>query len=404
MIRSVALVLLAALTAGGSAAPPVSTSRPAVTGTLQQGSRLTVNPGSWTAGGPISFAFQWSRCDAAGAHCSSIHGATRATYTQVRADVGRTLAVTVAARTSGGTAVAYAPLAGLVTAATARFAATAQPALAGDAFVGSSLSVSAVRWTTIAPIATFRWLRCNQNGRLCSPVPGARGVSYTLTTADAGHALVSEVTAAHESVLSTASAVVRTAPGPLALSRPALAGTLRVGSRLAADTGVWSGGGTIAYAYQWYRCNARGAKCSTLRGATRSTYSMVPADAGHALALTVQATDSTGTGSAYSSLAGVVAPAAGRLAARAQPPLDGVAAIGRRLQVGDVPLKAGAASTTYTWLRCTASVRSCVPIAGADQDAYTVTTDDVGRALVAAVTTAAAGERLVTLSAAATVG
>jgi hypothetical protein len=261
-----------------------------------------------------------------------------------------------------------------------------------------------VRWTAIAPIATFRWLRCNQNGRLCSPVSGARGVSYTLTTADAGHALVAEVTAARQSVLSTTSSVVRTAPGPLALSRPALAGTLRVGSRLAADTGVWSGGGTIAYAYQWYRCNARGATCLTIRGATGSTYSMVPADAGHAVALTVRATDSTGTGSAYSSLAGVVAPAAGRLAARAQPSLDGVAAVGRRLQAGDVPLTARPASTAYAWLRCTASVRSCVPIAGADQDAYTITADDTGHALVAAVTTAAAGERLVTLSAAATVG
>jgi hypothetical protein len=44
-----------------------------------------------------------------------------------------------------------------------------------------------------------------------------------------------------------------------------------------------------------------------------------------------------------------------------------------------------------------------VPIAGAGQPAYTVTTADTGHALVAAVTTAAAGERLVTLSAAATV-
>jgi hypothetical protein len=56
------------------------------------------------------------------------------------------------------------------------------------------------------------------------------------------------------------------------------------------------------------------------------------------------------------------------------------------------------------WLRCRISVRSCVPIPGAVQGAYTVTKDDAGHTLVAAVTTAAAGERLVTLSAAATVG
>jgi hypothetical protein len=397
------LVLLVAAATGGSGAP-VATSRPAVTGTLQQGSRLIANPGSWTAGGAVSFAYQWSRCDETGGHCSSIHGATRPTYTQVRADVAHTLALTVAARVSGGTSVAYAPLAGPVAAKSAVFAATAQPTLAGDAFVGRTLSVSAVRWSSIAPIATFRWLRCNQNGRLCSTVDGARDVSYTLTASDAGLVLVALVTASHQSVLSTASAVVRTAPGPLALSRPTVGGVLRVGAKLSGDTGVWSGGGTIAYAYQWYRCNPRGAKCSTLRGAIRNTYTTVAADAGHALALSVHATDSTGATAAYSSLAGLVAPAKGPLAARAQPSLDGVPAVGRELRVADVVLTAKAASTAYSWLRCTAAVRSCVPIGGADQAAYTVTPADAGRALVAAVTTAAAGERLVTLSTAATVG
>ena len=400
MIRGAALVLLAAVAAGGSTAPPVATSLPGVTGTLRQGSRLTVNPGSWSANGAIAFTYQWSRCDANGAHCSSIHGATRATYTQVRADVGRTLAVTVQARASGGAAVAYAPLAGPVAAGAAPIAATAQPALVGDAFVGRSLSVSPVRWTAIAPIAAFRWLRCNQNGRLCSPVVGARGVSYTLAAADAGHALVALVTASRQSVLSMASAVVRTAPGPLALSRPAIAGTLRVGAKLTGDTGVWSGGGTIAYTFRWYRCDAHGASCSTLRGATGSTYTIVPADAGRALALTVHASDSTGASSAYSSLAGLVAPAVGRLAANAQPALDGLPAVGRELRVAEAPAR----TATYAWLRCTPAVRSCVPIAGAGQPAYTVTTADTGHALIAAVTTAAAGERLVTLSAAATVG
>jgi hypothetical protein len=236
VIRGAALVLLAAVAAGGGTAPPVATSLPGVTGTLQQGSRLTVNPGSWSANSAIAFTFQWSRCDANGAHCSSIHGATRATYTQVRADVGRTLAVTVQAKASGGAAAAYAPLAGPVAAAAAPIAATAQPALVGDAFVGRSLSVSPVRWTAMAPVAAFRWLRCNQNGRLCSPVAGARGVSYTLAAADAGHTLVALVTASDQSVLSTASDVVRTAPGPFALSRPAVAGTLRVGAKLTGDT------------------------------------------------------------------------------------------------------------------------------------------------------------------------
>lgn len=403
MTKLAALVLLAgALTAGGSA--PVATSRPAVVGTLQQGSRLTANPGSWAAGDAITFAYQWSRCDPSGGRCSSIHGATRGSYTQVRADVGHSLAVTVRARTSGGTGVAYAPLAGLVAAASARFAAAAQPSLVGEAIVGRSVSVSAVRWTAAAPPATYRWLRCNENGRLCSTIGGARSGSYAITAGDTGHVLIAVVSAPGLSVLSASSSAVRAAPGPSALARPAIDGTLRVGERLTGNAGVWSGGGTISYAYQWYRCGARGAQCSTLRGATRSTYTQSPADTGHTLGLTVHATDSTGTTAAYSSLAGLVAPASAALAARGQPSFAGVAAVGQELRIGDASYTAKPASVAYAWLRCTQAVRACAPIAGADKTAYTVTKDDEGHALVVAVTAVAAGERLVTLSTAATVG
>jgi hypothetical protein len=398
-----ALVLVAgALTAGGTA--PVATSRPAVFGTLQQGSRLTANPGSWTADGAITFAYQWSRCDASGGRCSSIHGATRGSYTQVRGDVGHSLAVAVRAQTSGGSAVAYAPLAGLVAAASARFAAAAQPGLVGEAIVGRSLSVAAVRWTSAAPPAKYRWLRCNANGRRCSTIGGARSVSYGIAPADAGHVLIAVVSAPGLSVLSASSSLVRTAPGPSALARPAIGGTLRVGEKLTGNAGLWSGGGTISYAYQWYRCGALGGQCSTLRGATRNTYTQSVADTGHTLGLTVHATDSTGTTAAYSSLAGLVAPASAALVARGQPSFDGLVAVGQELRIGDVSYTAKPASVTYAWLRCTQAVRTCAPISGGDKAAYTVTKDDEGHALVVAVTAVAAGERRVTLSTAATVG
>jgi hypothetical protein len=402
VIRLVAVALLAALATGQGGAP-VATSRPAVTGTLQVGGKLRVNPGSWSSSGSVTFGYQWYRCGPAGGRCSSIHGATRATYTQVAADVDHTLGVTVVAQAGGRSAVAYAPLAGLVAPAAARFAAAAQPALAGDAIVGRTLSVDAVRWTAAAPGAAFRWLRCNANGRLCTTIDGARSVGYTVAAADAGHVLLAFVTAARRTVLSVASAVVRAAPGPVLLARPAVTGMLQVGSRLSGDAGIWSGGGTIAYAYQWYRCDARGSHCSTLRGATKSTYTLVAADAGQTLALTVHATDSTGTSIGYSSLAGAVASAGESLTARAQPELDGNPALGQEVRV-TAPVFAGKPSSlTYAWLRCTSSIRSCVPIAGADQPTYTVTADDAGHALVASVTAAAAGERLVTLSTAATV-
>jgi hypothetical protein len=211
------------------------------------------------------------------------------------------------------------------------------------------------------------------------------------------------VTAARLSVLSAASEVVRVAPGPELLGPPRISGSLGVGSKLAAHAGVWSGGGTISFAFQWYRCSSRGAKCSTLRGSTAATYTQVAADAGHTLALTVRASDSTGTTAAYSSLAGLVAPAGATFVTRRSAALDGIPAVGQELRVASPAFTAKPDSLVYAWLRCSPTVRSCAPIAGASAAAYTVTADDAGHTIVASVTAAAAGERRVALSTAAAI-
>src|SRR3954454_22306117 len=120
---------------------PVATVAPAITGTLQQGKQLTVSAGTWTGSGTIAYAYQWYRCDAAGSHCSSIHGATRATYTEVTRDVGASLSAAVSATDAPGTTLTFAPLAGLVSPKTATVVATSQPAVAGSPVVGQALSV-----------------------------------------------------------------------------------------------------------------------------------------------------------------------------------------------------------------------------------------------------------------------
>jgi hypothetical protein len=74
---------------------------------------LTADPGSW-AGSPTTFAYQWQRCDAAGAACASIPGATRQTYVVADADLGSTLRVTVAARNAAGSATATSAPTGVV--------------------------------------------------------------------------------------------------------------------------------------------------------------------------------------------------------------------------------------------------------------------------------------------------
>jgi hypothetical protein len=398
-VRRAVLLLAVAAAAAGSAARaeaatgPVASARPTIAGTLQQAKKLTASPGTWSGSGAITYAYQWYRCDGSGAHCSSVHGATKATYVQVAKDVAHSLAVTVRATDSTGAAPGYSSLAGLVAATATKLVPTAQPPLSGDPIVGQPLKAEAATWSATPAATTFGWLRCNANARLCTAIAGATTDTYTVTAADTGHALIATVTAttgaAKQTVLSISSGVARTTPGPIAAGRPSITGALQQGKQLTGNAGAWSGSGTIAYAYQWYRCDDTGAHCSSIHGATRATYTQVAADAGKTIGLTVRATDSTGTTPGYSSLAGVVAAAAPALAVTVQPSLSGTPAVGSALKVSGGTFTQTPSAATYAWLRCNANGRLCVAIAGATTDAYTVTAADAGHALVAVVTATA---------------
>jgi hypothetical protein len=177
----------------GDAAGPTPELAPAVTGVLQLGARLTGSTGTWSGIGPLTYAYQWHRCDDSGAHCSSIHGATKATYRSVSKDVGKLLGLTVRATDSTGTAPAYASLVGPVAPSKAAVASSGQPTQTGLVKRGSTLTVGAGEWTPQAGQLVYAWNRCNANGRVCTPVPGATGSSYAITPADRGHTLVAVV-------------------------------------------------------------------------------------------------------------------------------------------------------------------------------------------------------------------
>jgi hypothetical protein len=379
------IVGLAMLLAG-----PTSASPPSVTGTVQQGAKLTAAAGTWAGTGTITYAYQWYRCDANGAHCHSIHGATKGTYTQVAKDVGGTIGLTIRATDPTGTTAAYAPLAGIVAPRGASPVATKQPPESGEPIVGQGLKVEAASWSAPPAALTYSWRRCNVNGRLCTPVDGATTDTYAVTAADVGHVVLAAVTAANQTVLSLSAGVVRPTPGPVATGRPVVSGTLQQGSKLTASAGTWSGSGTITYAYQWYRCDPAGAHCSSVHGATKATYKLVSSDVGKTIGVTVRATDSTGTAPAYGSLAGLVAAKTGKLVATAQPTLAGNAAVGQTLTVTPGTWTGAATVTlTFAWLRCNANARLCAPIAAAASGSYTLTADDSGHTIVATVTATA---------------
>jgi Concanavalin A-like lectin/glucanases superfamily len=96
---------------------PANTALPAISGTPVEGSPLGATAGTWEGTGPISYAYQWQRCNAAGAQCAGLPGATASSYTPVAGDRGSTLRVTVTATNSGGGRAATSLPSGVVAAA-----------------------------------------------------------------------------------------------------------------------------------------------------------------------------------------------------------------------------------------------------------------------------------------------
>jgi hypothetical protein len=87
---------------------PAQITAPTITpsGRLSSGVGLTGAPGSWSApagAGSITLAFQWQRCDAAGAGCEDIPGAEGERYVLGAPDIGRALRILVTASDADGT-------------------------------------------------------------------------------------------------------------------------------------------------------------------------------------------------------------------------------------------------------------------------------------------------------------
>jgi hypothetical protein len=197
---------------------------------------------------------------------------------------------------------------------------TAEPTITGRAVVGSVLTASNGSWSGTGPFNyTYRWLRCpasgsGGNGEGCTAIAGATFRRYTVQQADVGHRLRVRVTAANPegaaSATSNATAIVQAAPArPRNSAPPTISGTPQVGQTLTASTGSWTGQQPLTFSYQWRRCDATGASCADISGATGKTYAVTSADQGNTLRVRVSARNSAGTTAATSAPSGVVGKA-----------------------------------------------------------------------------------------------
>src|SRR3989442_7419563 len=301
-----AFALLAAVavasTAGARAlTPPANTSPPTISGTARQGETLTASSGSWSGTTPISYSYQWKRCDASGGNCSD--RSTGQTYDVKSGDVGHRMRVSVTATNSDGSSSAIssptAVVAGLAPAN------TSPPKLSGTARDGQKLSVTKGSWDNNPTSFAYGWLRCDSAGSNCSPISGQTGSEYSLVSADVGHRTQATVTATNQYGSAKASSnlsdvVVAKGSGPASTSPPVVSGSAQGGQKLTLSQGSCSGSTPMSFSYGWQRCDSNGNNCAAISGATRANYTVASADLGHTLRGFVRASNSFGATTATS--------------------------------------------------------------------------------------------------------
>src|SRR5436190_2073764 len=291
---------------------PLSTGAPAVSGPNNPphiGDVLQATTGTWTsATQPLTYSYQWQRCDNLGANCLDVDGDTDSSYVLSAPDDGSTLhAIVTAVNTAETYPTATSTLSGVV--APVPPSETGAPSVSGAAFDGGALTADPGTWGGTQPLDySYQWQECD--GVTCSDVLGATGDTYDLSAGDIGHTLQVVVTAAnhfgeHASATSSPSDVVA-AVAPSNTTAPVLSGLAQEGGTLTVAPGLWTGTVPVDFTYQWQHCDAGGTNCVDVVGATGSSYLVTSADRGATLLAIVKATNVGGSQSVPTAPSAVV--------------------------------------------------------------------------------------------------
>ncbi len=362
------------------AANTPATGLPTISGTAQAGQTLTVDTSSIADEDGLDkaeFTYQWA------ADGVDIADATDSAYTLVDADEGKAISVAVSFTDDAGNEESLTSTATNAVAPKPNTPATGQPTISGTAQVGETLTAD------VSGIAdddgldnvsfSYQWLADG------SDIAGATASSYTLTDADEGKAISVTVSFTDdrghaESLTSAATGAVAPKPNTPATGQPVIMGTAQVGETLTADTsGIADEDGLdeAVFSYQW---RADGADIS---GATGSSYTLVDADEGSAISVTVSFTDDAGHAESLTSAATAAVEARPNTPATGQPVISGTAQVGETL----VAYTSGISDDdgldnavfSYQWRADGAD------IAGATASSYTLTDADEGRSIMVTV-------------------
>lgn len=211
--------------------------------------------------------------------------------------------------------VAMGLLAGSGAAASSPPSNTSPPTIHGTAQRGKTLTADAGNWSGTTPMTfVYHWQRCDSLGKSCAFINDF-GRHHTLNSADVGNTVRVVVKAKNSAGSGTAAsaptAVIAAPTAPANSAMPTISGSPQIGQTLTVSNGTWSSSGAITYSYQWLRCDQTGGSCTAISGATKSSYALTSADAGHSLRAKVTATNGNGSTSATTVPTAVIASKAG---------------------------------------------------------------------------------------------
>ena len=385
-----------AATAAVSAAPNTpATGAPTITGTAQVGQTLTagttaiVDADGLTS---VSYTYQWIRVATDNTE-TNISGATASTHTLVAADQGTTIKVTVSFTDDASNAETLTSAATAAVAAAPNTPATGAPTITGTAQVGQTLTagttaiVDADGLTSVS--YTYQWIRVD--GGTETNISGATASTYTLVAADQGTTVKVRVSFTDdasnaETRTSAATAAVSAAANTPATGAPTITGTAQVGQTLTAGTtAIMDADGLTAvqaiglYKFQWIRVATDNSE-TNIASAT-VTYTLVAADQGTTIKVTVSFTDDANNPETLTSAATAAVAAAANTPATGAPTITGTAQVGQTLTAGTTAIMDADGLTTpsytYQWIRV-ATDNTETNISGATASTHTLVAADQG--------------------------
>ncbi len=208
---------------------------PGVTGTPVVGGTLVAEPGSWTPGADLTYAWSADGVDVEGADEPSLVLGEELEGRRITVSVTGTLeGYETATRTSSPTA-----------AVTGAAVEAGTPSIVGRARVGERLQVDSGDWTPGTTL-DYQWLRDGE------PVAGATGPAYDLRVRDLRSSVSVAVTgslAGREPATAVSEPVV-VRVGQLSGKRPKVRGATKVGRTVSVVTGRWAPR-PVSLRYRW---------------------------------------------------------------------------------------------------------------------------------------------------------